>query len=93
MTIDWPINLHMYKYGNNFLPQIFTNQFIQISCINPYNVRSSDNNYSPTCIFCCTNIRQFTFRYIWVPSLGTVFLSVFVLRKLFMVLGKIQRIP
>jgi len=50
----------MYKYANNLLPQIFTNQFIQISCVNPYNVRSSDN-YRP--IFFLTNIRQFSIRY------------------------------
>jgi len=33
----------MYKYANNLMPQILTNQFIQISCVNPYNVLSLDN--------------------------------------------------
>jgi len=47
----------MYKYANNLLPQIFTNQFSQISCVNPYNVRSSDNYILPY------QHRQFSIRY------------------------------
>lgn len=49
----------MFKYINN-LPQMFTKQFTQISDINPYNIRSS-NNY--TSIYCSTNFRQFAIRH------------------------------
>jgi len=34
-------NEFVCKYTNNMLPQVFINQFQQISSINPYNIRSA----------------------------------------------------
>ena len=63
----------MYKYANNLLPQIFPNQFSQTSCVNPYNARSL-GNHRP--IFCLTNIRQFSIRYMGAITWNSIPISI-----------------
>ena len=38
-------NEFVYKYTNNMLPQVFINQFQQISSISPYNIRSATKSF------------------------------------------------
>jgi len=50
-------NEFVYKYTNNIinmLPQVFINQFQQIYCINPYNIRSA-TKYIPVFVVLMLN--------------------------------------
>ena len=53
------ILLH-HKYTDNMFPQVFINQFQQISSINPYNIRSAIMSRP---VFCRINVKKFCIRY------------------------------
>ena len=47
-------NEFVYKYTNNTLPQVFINQYQQISSISPYNIRSA-TKYRPVFVVLMLN--------------------------------------